>query len=367
MQGDEKDGVKQMKKAFFALPHNKDVIRQGVVKLKEQYSAVKPLVAPKKAFTIKFVISLLFSIDMNSDVFDACCRFNIDGVGEQFLRRVEELRIDDEIALDELFSLAYRFAIELKLVSPSAISDDLSSLIHEIPQYTFAETSQSQIMYAEHQMVIGVVGMYLHHPDMVDLKRLPAVVTRSEEERAKAERMLAEKEARVEALRAALEKYEIAYNFVGLYDGFKMLRSQKMAEGHRGLMWLFSLGVLMLAPFVFKFYTVFDSDLAVKFDVYVYGTVVGFELLLAYFFRVGLHGYRAVKAQLIQIDLRMALCQFIQNYAEYAKDIRKDSPDLLDRFDQLIFSGIVNNEGAIPSTFDGMEQIANVLDKLKSK
>lgn len=182
MQGDEKDGVKQMKKAFFALPHNKDVIRQGVVKLKEQYSAVKPLVAPKKAFTIKFVISLLFSIDMNSDVFDACCRFNIDGVGEQFLRRVEELRIDDEIALDELFSLAYRFAIELKLVSPSAISDDLSSLIHEIPQYTFAETSQSQIMYAEHQMVIGVVGMYLHHPDMVDLKRLPAVVTRSEEE-----------------------------------------------------------------------------------------------------------------------------------------------------------------------------------------
>lgn len=74
-----------------------------------------------------------------------------------------------------------------------------------------------------------------------------------------------------------------------------------------------------------------------------------------------------MKAQLIQIDLRMTLCQFIQDYADYAKEVRKDSPLLLERFDQLVFSGIVSSEGAIPSTFDGIEQIANLIEKIKTK
>ncbi len=123
----------------------------------------------------------------------------------------------------------------------------------------------------------------------------------------------------------------------------------------------------MTAPFTYKMYAFITNSTTDKTDTYLIATVVGFEILLGYFFRVALHGYRAIKAQLIQIDLRMALCQFIQEYAKYAKDIRKDSPELLDRFDQLIFSGIVNSEAAIPSTLDGLEHVANVLDKLKAK
>lgn len=94
-------------------------------------------------------------------------------------------------------------------------------------------------------------------------------------------------------------------------------------------------------------------------------TLAGLELLLLYFFRVALHNFRSIKAQLLQIELRMTLCQFVQSYAEYAKSARDGSSGLLERFEQVVFSGIVTDENSIPSTFDGFDQIANLFDKLK--
>lgn len=130
---------------------------------------------------------------------------------------------------------------------------------------------------------------------------------------------------------------------------------------------MFFVGIAMVVPPCYKMYSVLTNQPKIEVDLSLALTVFGLELLLAYFFRVALHGYRAVKAQLIQIDLRMTLCQFIQDYSEYAKGIRQESPELLNRFDQLIFSGIVNNEGAIPSTFDGLEHISSLIEKIKSR
>ena len=48
--------------------------------------------------------------------------------------------------------------------------------------------------------------------------------------------------------------------------------------------------------------------------VYLLPPAVDFELIAIYFFRVVLMHFRSVKAQLLQLDLRIALCQFIENY-----------------------------------------------------
>ena len=75
--------------------------------------------------------------------------------------------------------------------------------------------------------------------------------------------------------------------------------------------------------------------------------------------------FNSVRAQLIQIDLRKSLCQFIQNYATYAKDIREQNTDLLVKFEEVIFSNIMPSEDKIPSTFDGLEQLTNLIGALK--
>ena len=214
-------------------------------------------------------------------------------------------------------------------------------------------------------MLINVVQHYLYHPSLTSLKNLPDVIQQSEVERERAESLIAVRETRVQALAEKLETYETAYNFVGLYAGFKSLKETKVTEKRWNFFFLLILGSLILAPFVVKLLTGFN--MVPKSDVDYAGiiTLAGLELLLLYFFRVALHNFRSIKAQLLQIELRMTLCQFVQSYAEYAKSARDGSSGLLERFEQVVFSGIVTDENSIPSTFDGFDQIANLFDKLK--
>ena len=91
------------------------------------------------------------------------------------------------------------------------------------------------------------------------------------------------------------------------------------------------------------------------------------EVILVYFFRVVLAQYRSIKAQLLQLELRAALCQFIEKYAEFAAKTTEAKAPISEKFESLIFSGILANEDQIPSTFDGVEQFAKLIDALKSK
>lgn len=87
------------------------------------------------------------------------------------------------------------------------------------------------------------------------------------------------------------------------------------------------------------------------------------ELVLIYFFRIVLHGLNSNKAPLLQIDLRLTLCRFIQKYTEFSKGIKEDNPNALDKFEALIFSGLVMQDGKLPTTLDGLEPIQKLLDR----
>jgi len=58
--------------------------------------------------------------------------------------------------------------------------------------------------------------------------------------------------------------------------------------------------------------------------------IFSFEVILIYFFRVILLNHRSVKAQIMQIELRQTLCQFIQSYADYSSEIKKKDDKALE-------------------------------------
>lgn len=64
---------------------------------------------------------------------------------------------------------------------------------------------------------------------------------------------------------------------------------------------------------------------------------------------------------MVQIELRKTLCQFIQNYSDYSKNIKEKDANSLEKFENLIFSGLVTNEDKLPSTFDGIEQLTKLI------
>ncbi|MCL9764767.1 hypothetical protein [Neisseria subflava] len=93
--------------------------------------------------------------------------------------------------------------------------------------------------------------------------------------------------------------------------------------------------------------------------------IIGLEFVLIYFFRVVLTHYHSIQTQIMQLELRQSLCQFIQSYAEYAKKIKTDDKDALEKFENLIFSSILSNPDKVPGTFDGVEGLTSLLKELK--
>nr|EIX1665360.1 hypothetical protein [Cronobacter sakazakii] len=91
------------------------------------------------------------------------------------------------------------------------------------------------------------------------------------------------------------------------------------------------------------------------------------EMILIYFFRLSYLEAKSIRTQLVQIELRLSLCAFIDGYVEYRKKNNTNVEKVLDCFDSLIFSPIQTNENNIPAMFDGVEALAGLADKVIKK
>jgi hypothetical protein len=170
----------------------------------------------------------------------------------------------------------------------------------------------------------------------------------------------------VNALERRVQDLRSEYNFVGLSSGFTKIKDKKEKElreveiSYKNLF-----GCLFIAPVLFAllhFFVpgVFPKDYTMIFASLPFVTV---EMALIYFFRLSYLEAKSIRTQLVQIDLRLSLCSFIDGYVEYRKKNGMDIIKVLDSFDSLIFSPIQTNENNIPSMFDGLEAIAGVAER----
>lgn len=183
----------------------------------------------------------------------------------------------------------------------------------------------------------------------------------------KLEELLAAKEHRVNQLAGILDEQKIAFNFVGLSQGFSSLLNKKKNSKNIVLSLLFFIGVFLFIPlFTYIELQQFRNDSKQDlFEWLKFIPFIGVELIILYLFRVVLSHYNSIKAEIIQLELRQTLCQFIQSYAEYAKEIKEKDSSSLEKFENLIFSSILSSSDKIPSTFDGLEQIINIIKEIK--
>ncbi len=66
---------------------------------------------------------------------------------------------------------------------------------------------------------------------------------------------------------------------------------------------------------------------------------------------------------MMPLELRMALFQFIHNYAEDSEKLHKKNTAGFEKIENIIFSPLlVSSDDKIPTTFDGMEQLAKMVD-----
>lgn len=172
---------------------------------------------------------------------------------------------------------------------------------------------------------------------------------------------LDDKQIKVQSFSDKLDDLKSGYNFVLLNKGFENLLDKKEKRVSKLTKSLIVMALLIVGFFVYNVYCNQSDNIS-------WGKIavsVGLELILIYFFRVMLLEYNSLKTQIMQLELRVSLCQFIQDYAKYAKEIKQDDKEALEKFENVVFSNILANDKDLPSTFDGAEQMGNFIKSIK--
>lgn len=168
-------------------------------------------------------------------------------------------------------------------------------------------------------------------------------------------------EERVRAYSLELAKVSSGYNFCLISDAFKKMLKEKKVSYWVSFLLLSVLGVaLMAAPVVaaIEIGSVnFGKDGWVGYLKLI--PYLAAELVLIYFFRVVLVIYSEIRAQLNNLLLRLSLCQFIEDYMNFAKD-KGEFSGSRELFERLIFSPLPGGEKN-PTPFDGIESLAAIV------
>lgn len=359
-------------KAFFAEEGAAAVIRSTYTALR----SIQPLEEPHPEVVQPLV--LFFSIfSQNLSRFDEHCPANIEWIGPRYIEQLKTL-LDQrnekptETLLD-IFTSSYRFLCELEYTQP----DDLSFELRGIKTFVddnlekFKGTNRQQLIYASYTMPARLTKRILEHTSLGDFKAFSETVSTAKQLKQTWDKEIEEKTTETKGLQDAISKLQTKYNFVGLVSGFEMLAEKKKNEIQRSFSALIFLGVIMIVPVVaqitFVLLKVGEIESHRSTLIYSLPALLALEFILLYFFRVVLSNFRALQAQLLQLDLRVSLCQFIQSYSEYSSKIKKTDPAALDRFEAIVFSAVTTDSEKIPATFDGIEQLAKLAATLRQK
>ncbi|MBP7352422.1 MAG: hypothetical protein KA964_05310 [Comamonas sp.] len=323
--------------------------------------------------------SALKIIKSHANQFDENCQCNIDWIGENLRSDLSKISSsqqkeeeEEKDLIDELYSSIYRFLLEFNLKNNFELSPELNSFISYAQDRIddFNSIAKEQIIYASKWMHISITKKVLHNPNIEKFfeysKKYEEINNRIDSW----DKELEKKEKLVEALSLQLKKYETAFNFVGLYQGFDDLHKTKIQEYFWNRTISFILAISALIPTGLKIYIDSEKEIESTFSLSsLYGLIpyIAVTFLILYFFRISYRVMDNTKSQILQIEIRKALCQFIQNYTDFSSEASKKSPETLKKFESIIFSNIVGTQEKIPSTFDGIDTINNLIRSANNK
>ncbi len=354
---------------FFAEEANLSALHQLIKNLSNQEElSTNPNVVPHLVKILNWIIT-------GPGEFDRLCSWNIQLIGKDFIsamRNFAPQSIENESILMSIFIQAYRFLLEVEFSTQSEpnfefirINDFVGNNLDSFPAF-----EKQQLVFANYLMPAHLVKRLIYHQNLSDVRAFTRAIQSAGDRKNDWDEYLEGKLSEVNKLKEQLGKYETEYNFVGLVHGFQKLTKDKSYDKKWTFRSLLFIGAVVFSPIVWEIYFaathISEIDQHKDTLIYTLPALIGLEVLLVYFFRVVHSHFRSINAQLLQLELRTSLCQFIQSYAEYASKIKAQDKSSLEKFENLIFSGIILNEESLPSTFDGIEQLAKLIKSVKS-
>ena len=356
---------------------NKDLLEKAVnlLKMKKERESRDSI----EYYKIHYTQIILEKMSESDDCWLSICPFNYHYIGKYFEERLNFLKNNgDSEILDDIFLISIRFLREAeltmrrqykkKLWNDDDIYEKIWNWFNSLTNNDISPYDISQLNYIQNDYSLMLLNDYLGNKSFQaflnyeeNIKKIEQHSIVLKETSDNIQKSADEKLEKVEQLSDTLKNLKQGFNFVALSDGFSRMLNEKKSSKKWILLLLFIIaGIISVIP-AYKFL----SDGGTNLTWQQIAISAGLELVLIYFFRVVLFHYRTVQTQIMQLDLRLSLCQFIQSYAEYAKEIKTNDKDALDKFENLIFSSILSSDEKIPSTFDGLEQLNSLIKQFK--
>lgn len=319
-------------------------------------------------FMRHFVLLSLRDFEARSEEYDRECIFNKSVFYSRFSNFLLSYEGEDQ-KLSSLFCVCYRFVCEFEIVSPSRLAESVSTAKMNLVGLEFEDYPEvkEQYLWANTQMPIQILRRFFDNPDVRGFSSFSENIKIAKNEIERFDHAYCQKVERISELERRLQRSEQGYNFANLNEGFSRLKVAKLIEKNITLFLLWLSGLALLAVPLLKIFGLLPErvgEYALAIDFLV---ILGFELLLIYYFRIFLHNFKSLKLQILQVDLRMTLCSFIESYSDFAVKTRQGDKEVLQKFEQIIFSEVSSGDSAMPSVFDGIEHVSSVFGKIKSK
>lgn len=286
-----------------------------------------------------------------------------------------ELGRPEETVLEAIYIILYADIYEASfIIKESSIRKDLENFINQLnsKSYYLSREFFKEITYL---WFIVPKEIFTRHLD----QHLDPNVLRTIEILQKNEVFIKEKtlesnrlKSEINIIQQSLNEQKSEYNFVGLSKGFTNLKEQKIKELKTQNWAYYSLMVIIIIALTAKFFWSISYLRSDNFDnlafIVTTASTVLIILIILYFFRISLMNIKSIKSQILQIDLRLTLCQFIHSYDTGTESLRKEHmKGSLDKFESIIFAPIVATEENIPTTFDGLEQLTAMIGLFNKK
>lgn len=352
-------------------PTNKELNNVGVAIYSSNYKKINPT-----ELNNVFIHLIMTSIINDPEAWNKYGNINAELIGGDLLYYLTEKEEEEDKI--RLLYLIFMVALEYKLASSYDLNHQTLALINYYHSDEFEAPADTKKLFDDaikampHQIL-----KRLFTSDLRDKISKIESFTEKTENSLKTikdfdsswDKKLIDREQKIHALDEKLKKYESGFNFVGLNHGFNNLRKNKVIEldalNNNIKTWkvaTITIPFISILILLFLAYSAIPSKVQAPYFILPLFTLF---ILSLYFYRVALIAQKSIKSQILQIDLRMTLCQFIQSYADYSKDLKDKNEHTLHRFEEIIFSGLVANDAELPTTFDGLQQLSKFIETIK--
>ncbi len=310
----------------------------------------------------------LYSTDLEK--FSEYTKVSREGFSQDLKFGVDLFKIKPGLALHFILKMLneyyFWFKDENSGINPELADYDTYKSLNEL-NGSAGEKYNCDYEWVRIEFPLSIARDFVFSTDFIEVKGLVNKYNNDNETLTKSIADIGTETKKIDELARRLSEYKNQVNFLGLNKAFSAMKKSKAWELWFALsrFWIFSL-LLIGVPILTVIYLNVTEETTWKMLMLHYAPIITLELLLLYFMRLFYSEAKAIKAQLLQVDHRMALCAFIQEYVTYREN-NQNSKEAFEGFENLIFSPVQAKEDNIPSMLDGAGAIADLMGKVIAK